>query len=299
MNFPISADNISKTFGRKPVLAGLTLEVPENGIYGLIGPNGAGKTTAIKIVMNILRPTSGRAYVLGTNSMHLSPKDLACIGYVAADQQLPGWMTLEMLLAYLKPFYPTWDDSYAAELVRDFDLPLTRKIANLSHGMRMKTALACSLAYRPRVLLLDEPFTGLDPLVRDELIGGILASGEHATILISSHDLNDIETFVSHVGYLDKGRLRFSEEMSVVTSRFREVQVLIDGATPAPGSWPAAWLNIEQSDHMVRYVDTNFDRQRTLADIRRIFGDATRVETKAMPLRSIFVTLAKSARREA
>ena len=86
-------------------------------------------------------------------------------------------MTFEMLLAYLKPFYPTWDDALAAEIVRDLELPLKRKVANLSHGMRMKTALACSLAYRPRVLLLDEPFTGLDPLVRDEVIGGILASG--------------------------------------------------------------------------------------------------------------------------
>ena len=78
-------------------------------------------------------------------------------------------MTVEMLLAYIKPFYPTWDDSLATEIVREFDLPLTRKLKNLSHGMRMKAALACSLAYRPRVLLLDEPFTGLDPLVRDEL----------------------------------------------------------------------------------------------------------------------------------
>ncbi|HZU27054.1 MAG TPA: ABC transporter ATP-binding protein [Bryobacteraceae bacterium] len=298
MNCPIRTDNVSKTFRRTQVLRGLTFEVPENGIYGLIGPNGAGKTTTIKILMNILRPTSGRAFVLDADSTRLAPQDLAHIGYVAADQQLPAWMTVAALVAYLKPFYPTWDDSFAAELVREFDLPLTRKLANLSHGMRMKTALACSLAYRPRLLLLDEPFTGLDPLVRDELTEGILTSSEHATILISSHDLHDIETFVTHVGYLDQGRLRFSEEISVLTNRFREIEILSDGVAAAPGSWPGAWVNIENFDHVVRYVDTNFEHDRSLADIRTIFGDRTRVETKPMPLRSIFVTLAKTARRK-
>ena len=108
--------------------------------------------------------------------------------------------------------------------------------------------------------------------------------------------MSDIETFVSHVGYLDQGRLRFSEEMSVVTNRFREIEILTDDAAPAPGTWPAAWVNIEKSDHVVRYVDMNFDQDRTLADIRRIFGQTTRVEAKAMPLRSIFVTLAKNGR---
>ena len=206
MSWPIRTENLSKTFRGVAAITDLNLQVPEKGIYGLIGPSGAGKTTAIRILMNIIRARSGRAEVLGVDSTRLSPRELASIGYVADGQDLPGWMTVEYFLSYLKPFYPTWDDSLAAELLREFDLPRDRKLSHLSHGMRMKAALASSLAYRPRLLILDEPFTGLDPLVRDELIEGILPASEHATILISSHDLNVIESFISHVGYLDRGR---------------------------------------------------------------------------------------------
>ena len=135
-------------------------------------------------------------------------------------------MTVGYFMAYLKPFYPTWDDARASELLREFDLPLDRKLKHLSRGMWMKTALASSLAYRPPLLILDEPFTGLDPLVRDELIEGVLDAAEGATILVSSHDLAEIETFASHIGYLDRGRLQFSEEMTSLVARFREMESL-------------------------------------------------------------------------
>lgn len=298
MSCPIRTKKLSKTFRGMAALTGLDLEVPENGIYGLIGPNGAGKTTTIRILMNIIRPTSGRAEVLGVDSTRLSPSELASIGYVSDGPRLPGWMTVEYLLSYLKPFYLTWDDSLATEMVRQFDLPLSRKLGHLSHGMRMKTMLAASLAYRPRLLILDEPFTGLDPLVRDQLIEGMLAGAGHATILISSHDLSEIESFVSHVGYLDRGRLRFSEEMGALAARFREIEVVVDGSLPPP-SWPAAWMNVERSDHLVRFVDGQFEQDRTMAEIRHLFGGARQITTTPMPLRAIFVALAKAGCKEA
>jgi ABC-2 type transport system ATP-binding protein len=117
------------------------------------------------------------------------------------------WMTVGYLLAYLKPFYETWNDQRARELIRQFNLPLDRQIRHLSRGMRMKAALASSLAYHPRLLEVDEPFSGLDPLVREDLIEGLVESAEETTILISSHDLGEIESFASHIGYLDRGRL--------------------------------------------------------------------------------------------
>src|SRR5277367_6585192 len=117
------------------------------------------------------------------------------------------------------PFYNNWDRELEAQLVRQFNLPLERKLKQLSRGMRMKAALASSLAYRPALIVLDEPFTGLDPLVRDELIQGLLDSADGATILISSHDLAEIETFASHIGYLDRGRMQFSEEITALTQR--------------------------------------------------------------------------------
>jgi len=122
--------------------------------------------------MNILRPTLGSAEVLGVNSRDLGPRQFAEIGYVSENQELPGWITVKYFMAYLKPFYPTWDDALAEELLRQFDLPLDRKLRHLSRGMWMKAALASSLAYRPQLIGLDERFTGLDPLVRDEFIEG-------------------------------------------------------------------------------------------------------------------------------
>jgi ABC-2 type transport system ATP-binding protein len=297
----IRTTNLSKSFRSQRVLNSLDLEIPETSVFGLVGPNGAGKTTAIKILMNILKPTSGRCEVLGVDSTNLGPADLARIGYVSENQDIPGWMTVEYLMKYLKPFYPTWDDSLASDLLRKFELPPTRKIRHLSRGMWMKTALAASLAYRPRLLVMDEPFSGLDPVVRQDLIEGLLENAEGTTILVSSHDLSDIESFASHIGYLDRGRLQFSEEMASLTERFREIEVTVDSPAAAPTNshWPAHWLRRETSPALIRFVETKFEPERTDNEIRQLFGGVRNISVNAMPLRAIFITLARSSSKSA
>jgi ABC-2 type transport system ATP-binding protein len=225
----LRTENLVKKFRRVTALNGLNLDVPEGAVYALVGPNGAGKTTAIKILMNIFGPTSGRAEVLGVGSARIAGSAFTLIGYVSENQELPDWMSVGAFLDYLRPFYPSWDRALEEQLMSQFDLPRERKLGNLSRGMRMKAALASSLAYHPKLIVLDEPFTGLDPLVRDELIQGLLERAEEATILVSSHDLAEIETFASQVGYLEQGRLRFSEELEKLIERFREVQVTFAG----------------------------------------------------------------------
>jgi ABC-2 type transport system ATP-binding protein len=291
--------DLSKKFRRTPVLTGLDLDVPEGSIYGLVGPNGAGKTTTIKVLMNIHRPSGGRSEVLGADSRRLSPREFARIGYVSENQELPEWMTVGYFLEYLSNFYPTWDHSLAAELLRQFQLPRNRKLRHLSRGMKMKASLASSLAYRPELVVLDEPFTGLDALVRDELIEGLLARAEGTTIFISSHDLAEIESFASHIGYLDQGRLRFSEELETLSARFREI-VLTFGAPPAlPRDWPGNWTPPESAAAVLRFVDMHFDPERTPAEVRSLFPGLRDMAVNAMPLRSIFVTLAKASRAAA
>jgi ABC-2 type transport system ATP-binding protein len=301
MSDVISALDLVKRFRRVPVLDGLNLSVPAGSVYGLAGPNGVGKTTTIKILLNILKPTSGHAELLGMDSRALGPLDLAHIGYVSENQELPEWMTVGYLLAYLKPFYPAWDDDRARQLVRQFDLPLNRQLRYLSRGMRMKAALASALAYRPRLLIMDEPFSGLDPLVREDLIDGLLESAAETTIFVSSHDLGEIESFASHIGYLDRGRLQFSEEMSSLTARFREVEVIMDSPplVPLDRPWPAHWLRPESAPALVRFVDTHFDPERTPAEIRGVFGEVRVITAHPMPLRAIFVTLARNAPKAA
>jgi ABC-2 type transport system ATP-binding protein len=150
MNPTIETRELAKSFGRTEVLRGIDLAVPEGAIYALVGANGAGKTTMIKLMMNILRPTAGHATVLGIDSGKLAGKALNRIGYVSENQDLPDAMTVGAMLEYLRGFYPQWDRELERELVRQFDLPLDRKLKHLSRGMRMKAAFAGSLAYRPR-----------------------------------------------------------------------------------------------------------------------------------------------------
>jgi ABC-2 type transport system ATP-binding protein len=292
----IRTENLIKKFRRVEALNGLNLDVPEGAVYALVGPNGAGKTTAIKILMNIFGPTSGRAEVLGVESARIAGRAFTSIGYVSENQELPEWMRVGALLEYLRPFYPSWDRALEDELISQFDLPRDRKLGNLSRGMRMKAALASALAYHPKLIVLDEPFTGLDPLVRDELIQGLLERAEESTILVSSHDLAEIESFASHVGYLEQGRLRFSEELTQLVERFREVQVTFDGTACLPEKAPENWMQVNSSAAVVRFIENRFEPERTRAEIRVVFGEVRDVTFSPMTLREIFLVMAKTGR---
>jgi ABC-2 type transport system ATP-binding protein len=296
MSTAIRTYDLTKVFRHTPVLNAISLQVPEGSIYGLVGPNGAGKTTTIKVLMNIFPPTGGSSEVLSTDSRRLGPRDFAQIGYVSENQEMPEWMTVGYFLDYLAPFYPTWDPTLAAELLRLFQLPRDVQWKHLSRGMRMKASLASSLAYRPRLIVLDEPFTGLDALVRDELIEGLLARAENTTIFISSHDLAEMESFASHIGYLDQGQLHISEELEHLSARFREIVLTFDAPPEMPRELPVDWLQVEIAGTVVRYVETHFDERESAELARRVFPTYLDMSVNGMPLRSIFVALAKKGR---
>jgi ABC-2 type transport system ATP-binding protein len=223
----IHTSQLTKTYGvngKTVALQPTTLTVPAGAVFALVGHNGAGKTTLIKLLMNILEPTSGTSTVLGQPSSSLTGAAFERIGYVSENQDLPTWMTVKQFLDYLAPFYPNWD---LGDLVTRLDLPLDRKLKHLSRGMLMKAALASVLAFSPQLIVMDEPFSGLDPLVRDELIEALAAHtrATNATVLISSHDLAEIEAFATHIGFIHQGTFLFNEELSTLSARFREVTV--------------------------------------------------------------------------
>jgi len=294
MSDVLTTHELSKRYRKHVALDKLSVSIPEGSVYALLGANGAGKTTALKLLMNLHPATSGEARVLGIDSRQLQGRHFEQIGYVSENQDLPGWMTMKYLLDYLKPFYPDWSDERVSELLMQFRLPMDRPIKHFSRGMQMKAMLASSLAYNPKLLILDEPFSGLDPLTREELIGALLECGPQTSIVVSSHDLADIESFASHIGYLDQGKLEFGEELSTLTARFREMEVTLDHpAMPTP--WPAHWLRPESSPAVVRFVETHYDPERTEGEIRLLFRGVTNIEANPMPLRSIFVTLARKS----
>ena len=292
----IEIENLTKLFGDVAALQSLNMAVPEGSIFGLVGPNGAGKTTAIKIVMNILHATSGRAQVLSWDSRDLAGSAFCSIGYVSENQKLPEWMTVADFLTYVRNFYPIWDRALENDLVKRFDLPAKRKLKMLSRGMRMKVALASSLAYRPRLVVMDEPFSGLDPLVRDELIECLLLGAGEASVLISSHDLAEIETLATHIGYLEAGQLRFSEELSSLASRFRQVELALDASPLQHGAPPESWMHLAVSNSTVRFIESRYDQGRTASDIVQVFGDAGSATYAPMSLRSIFLAIARGTR---
>jgi ABC-2 type transport system ATP-binding protein len=295
----IECVNLSRSFGRVPAVQGLDLEIPEGRFFALLGPNGAGKSTLLKLLLNLVRPTSGRSRVLGRESGKLGPADFRRIGYVADGQDLPDWMTVSQLLGFCRPLYPTWDEGLAVRLQDQFDLPGDRPIKKLSRGMRMKAALLSSLSYRPELMVLDEPFGGLDPLVRDDFIQGILeipGDDRPRTFIVSSHDIDEVERLADDVGFLAGGKLLVHEAADALRGRFRTVEVVGREAVSAPSPLPAGWSEVKQpAANVVQFVCSGYDATEGEAGIRSRFPGAA-VDIRAMSLAEIFLVLARTHR---
>ena len=292
----IRTENLSKQYRRTHALRNLTLDVPPGSAFALVGPNGAGKSSLVKILMNLTQPTSGRAEVLGVDSRRLGAGELAQIGYVSENQKLPEWMRVSYFLDYCRALYPTWDPALAADLLRQFDLPLDRRLRDLSRGMKVKAALAASLAYRPRLIVLDEPFSGLDVLVREQLIESLVDCTPEATILIASHDLAEIESFATHVAYLSDGTLEFADEMDALSARFREVEITLDAPAEPIAAAPATWLNQQSSGSVVSFTESSYRPDDLRDKIAGRFRAVREVQVRPMNLRSIALAIAKRRR---
>ncbi|MCG6988839.1 MAG: ABC transporter ATP-binding protein [Gemmatimonadetes bacterium] len=296
MGTVIQAEGLTHRYGRHVALRDVDLEVPEGALYALLGPNGAGKTTLLKILLGLLRPTAGRVTLLGKDLKRLTLRDRASIGYVAEDQRLPGWMTLSRLLAYLAPLYPTWDHGLASELQRRFHLPPGRKIRAMSRGERMKAAMMAALAPRPRLLIMDEPFTGMDALVKDELVRGLLElSGDEGwSVLLCSHDIGELEALADWVGFLDAGRLILSEPMEVLRGRFKRVEVMMNGGPfVALEELPPDWLSVDRAGKRATFLIPDHGTDSGQDEVHRRFPGAARVEVRGASLREVFVGLAR------
>ena len=291
----IEANQVSFSYGGVNALRDLDLEVPDGALYAMLGPNGSGKTTLLQILMGLRRARSGHAAVLGVDSRRLSMNDRARIAYVAEGQSLPSWMRLEELEAYLAPLYPTWDRALANQLRDRFNLDPTRKIGAFSRGGQMKAALLCALAPRPRVLLMDEPFTGMDALVKDELVRGLLASAgsEGWTVLLCSHDIGELELLADWVGFLANGKMRLSEPLDILYQRFKRVEVTFHASDAVPEEYLSNdWLSLEQGNGRLSFLSSRADVD---AELAQRFPATAEVTVRAATLREIFVGLARES----
>jgi ABC-2 type transport system ATP-binding protein len=283
----IETKGLTKKFWRHEAVQDLSLAVPEGAICALVGANGAGKTTLMRLLMNILKPDSGSAQVLGVNSRRLAPADFLRIGYVSESQKLPDRLSVAQYFDYLRALYSNWDAAFERELRADFQLPSAQPLGKLSRGTRMKAMIAGVLSFRPKLLILDEPLSGLDPLVRDEVLSGMLSQAGETTILISSHEIAEIEGGTTHVAFMARGRLLFQESVESLSMRFRDVNVTLEA--PVTGQpLPASWMNMRREGPRVSFMETAFVDDRMLRDlVEARLGHCHYVESSAMSLRDI------------
>src|SRR6202011_4756584 len=210
--------DLTRRFGARTALASVSLSLPRGAVYGLVGANGAGKTTLIKHILGLLRAESGSVRVFGFDPVADPVAVLSRIGYLSEERDLPGWMRVDELIRYSRAFYPSWDDAYAEELRRTFALDPTAKIKNLSKGQKARAGLLIALAYRPELLVLDEPSSGLDPIVRRDILGAVLRTiaEEGRTVLFSSHLLEEVEQVADHVTMLRQGKVVMSAPLKEI-----------------------------------------------------------------------------------
>jgi ABC-2 type transport system ATP-binding protein len=292
----IDTVDLTRRYRQLEAVDGLNLHVPAGSVFALIGPNGAGKTTTIKLLMNLVHPTRGSATVLGMRARELTPHGFERIGYVSENQRLPQHLTPAGLLAYCRPFYKTWDAELARTLERDLRLPMDSPLRTLSRGTKMKAALLAALAYRPELVVLDEPFTGLDPLVRDELVHALLGlvASHPTTVFLSSHDIEEVERLADWIGFLDRGRFMFAEEVSSLLNRFRYVEVIGTSAAPLPVTSEPGWMAQGAAGRTRHFVDSTHHAPDAEQRITAAFPGAE-IRIRPMSLRDIFVVLARQA----
>ena len=236
----IEVRDLTRSFRRKQALAGVSITVSQGVVYGLVGENGAGKTTLLKHIMGSLRAQSGSVRVFGMDPVREPVAVLSRLGYLSEDRDIPGWMRVGEAMRYTQAFYPGWDEAYAASLREQFELDPRAKIKTLSRGEKAKCGLLLALAYRPPLLVLDEPSSGLDPSARHDILEAIVrtVADEGRTVLFSSHLLDEVERVADVVAMIHRGKVVFEESLDSIKARHWRLLVSLQEGAGSPPELP-------------------------------------------------------------
>lgn len=240
MSDAIITERLTKHYNGKRVVDTLNLRVPKGSVYGLLGRNGAGKSTAIKMLLGMVRPDSGRAELLGENIEQLSNATRARIAYIAERHPLYSWMTVEDAARFTRAFYSTWNETLVDQILDHFALPRRQKIRRLSHGQQAQVSLALAVAPDPELLVLDDPTLGLDTVVRRDFLESMIQiiQRQGRTILFSSHILGDVERVADRIGILVNGVLRVDCRTEMFRESVRKIVLEFAGHPPESPSIP-------------------------------------------------------------
>lgn len=275
-NAAIELVGLTKRFGRDTAVADLSLRVARGSTFGLIGPNGAGKTTTMKMLMGILRPTSGSVTMLGKDVFAEPLLVKQRVGYVPDSHNVDRWMRVHEAVGFCRSLYDSWNDKTCQQMLERFELDPTKKVRQLSKGMQVKLSLVLAVSHEPEVLLLDEPMAGLDPLAREEFLDGVLRTicERGQTVIFSTHSLDDVQRLADTVGILYEGRLlahRNIEELLATTKRIRAT--LTDGQPPERLPDNVIWQRVQGRELLVTVDDftpETVQQMRTQAGVEHV-----------------------------
>jgi ABC-2 type transport system ATP-binding protein len=293
MNAPLVTENLSKHFDQHVALRSLTLAIPAGRIVGLLGRNGAGKTTLLHLASGLLLPTSGSCTTLNRPAGKLGAVELAQLGFVAQSARFVDWMTVAQQLYFHSSFFAHWDQVREQRLLEELELDRDRKIIELSPGDQQKLGLILAVCHHPRLLLLDEPMSALDPIVRARLISFLvgLVQEDSSTIVVSSHTLNDVEKMVDWLVCLDRGELALSAPFDEVQETYAE-WIVTSSAGTLPTRFAEPWILAQEGNERQTRLLVRIGDDAMTADQFAAIQCAT-VTRQPMSLEQLFPLLIK------
>lgn len=271
----IEMNGLKFSYGRAEVLKGVDLDVPEGAIYGFLGRNGAGKTTTIKLLLGLLKPDEGFCRIKGIDSQKDAISVRKIVGYMAEDQQMYGWMRIEQIVKWVGSFfYPDWDVKFTNKLLDMLELPRKKKVKNLSKGQNSRLALLLALGHKPKVVILDDPTLGLDPIARKEFLRYVigLLQSNGVTVFFSSHLLYEIEPVADYVAILDGGVIVKAER----TFDLRDsVKKIVLNSSQGNYSGIEGILDVSKMGDRVALTVENCDADK-ISEIKKSYGGFAR-----------------------
>ena len=283
----VELSGVTKRFGRQTAVNDLSLRIPRGTAFGFLGPNGAGKTTTIKVLMGLITRNSGQVTVLGVDPAVDAVSVKRRVGYVPEQHFIYRWMRVGEAVHFCRTLYPSWNDDLCEKLLKLFDLDVDKKVKHLSKGMVVKLALLLAITHEPELLVLDEPMAGLDPIIREELLDGVLQAicDREQTLLFSSHTLSDVQRVADVVGIIHDGRLLVHDQVDVLLDGTKRIRaVLKDGCAPSRPPAGVVWQTVKDREWLLTVKDFSADTVEAL----RKSNSLDRIEVIDLGLEEIF-----------
>lgn len=293
MDYLFQTQSISRTYRHLNAVHNLDLSLGQGSICAFLGRNGAGKTTTIRMIAGLVHPSAGSSTLMGEDSVNLPSHVWEKVGYVADYQELYDDMRVDKLIRFTSKMYNNWDHAFEKELIQTMKIKTDIKVKHCSKGERVKVCLLLAMAFRPKLLLLDEPFNGLDPLVKNEFLSALLKITQQNewSVFFSSHDIDEVEKIADRVVVIDKGVKQIDEEVDSIQQRFKSIEMYsIDENFDVTQLKHA--MNVEKEGNALRYIHSQFsDEEHT--NLRNAFPN-TEIQISDMSLKDWFTAMAAS-----